>query len=83
MCRSWKLWIGLAAGAALIAVLAPNVGASLPLLLVAACPLMMLVMAGSMAGMARSRQDRPPTDNVGELERPAAGAGRLDEPAHR
>lgn len=64
MCRNPKLWIALVIAAVAVAVLAPNAGAFLPLLLVAACPLMMLVMMGGMAGMARRGNE--PTDVSGQ-----------------
>lgn len=51
MCLNWKVVAGLAAVGVGLVVLAPGVGARvLPLLLLAACPLSMLVM---MAGMGR------------------------------
>ncbi len=84
MCRNWKMWIGFAAAAAVVALFAPNPVGVLPILLVAACPLMMLVMAGGMAGMARSGQARHPADNAGdENDRPWVGATHLDEQPQR
>ena len=55
MCRSPKLWIALVVGALALAMVSPNIGAVVPFLLIAACPLMMVVMMGGMAGMARRR----------------------------
>lgn len=55
MCRSPKLWIALAVGALALAAVSPNLGAVVPFLLVATCPLMMIAMMGGMAGMARRR----------------------------
>jgi hypothetical protein len=46
MCRNWKLWAVVGAVVVGVAILVPGVswGAVLPLLLVAACPLMMVLM---------------------------------------
>lgn len=53
MCRNPKLWIALAVGAAVLALVGPSWAAVAPLLLAAACPLMMIVMMGGVAGMGR------------------------------
>ena len=55
MCRNWKLWASVAAVVVGIAVFAPGArGTALPLLLVAACPLAMVLMgAGMMIGGRR------------------------------
>ena len=84
MCRSPKLWIALGVAAAVVAVVAPNPGAVLPLLLVAACPLSMLAMMGGMAGMARTKRDdnTTPTD-ADELARLRAEVADLRERAPR
>ena len=51
MCFNWKVLAGLAGVGLGIWVVAPNVvGAALPLLLLAACPLSMLFMAKGMQG---------------------------------
>lgn len=53
MCRNWKLWAGVAVVAVGIAVLAGGgLGAALPLLLVAACPVGMALMGLVGLGMA-------------------------------
>ncbi len=87
MCRNWKLWIGLAAGAAVVALFAPGIGAVLPILLVAACPVMMLVMAGGMAGMTSNRQEGAPNGALPhdrhEVDSPPAEIGETAEPARR
>ena len=67
MCRNPKLWIALAVVATIVAVTAPSLGAVLPILLVAACPLSMLVMAGGMAGMARRGRDDSTDADPGEV----------------
>ena len=73
MCRNWRLWIGLGAAALVLAVAVPNLRPALPFLLVAACPLSMLVIAVGMAVAAKPKAptdagpDRP--DNGDELER--------------
>ena len=56
MCLNWKVVAGLAVAGLGVALLAPNaLGAALPLLVLAACPLSMLVMMGAMGGMGRKR----------------------------
>jgi membrane protein implicated in regulation of membrane protease activity len=85
MCRSPKLWIALGVAAVVVALVAPNPGAVLPLLLVAACPLSMLVMMGGMAGMARNKRDdhnTTPTD-TDELAQLRAEVADLRERAAR
>lgn len=58
MCLNWKVLAGLAAVGISVAVVAPQAAlALLPLLLLAACPLSMLLMAGmGMRGMGADRQ---------------------------
>jgi hypothetical protein len=57
MCRNWKLWAGIAVVAVGVAIFAPGAfGAALPLLLVAACPLGMLLMGVMGVGMATGRR---------------------------
>lgn len=64
MCFNWKVIAGLAGVGLAVWVVAPNlVGAALPLLLVAACPLSMLLMGRGMAGgqcSAPTQQAAPP-----------------------
>jgi hypothetical protein len=51
MCFNWKVLAGLAVVGLGVWVVAPNlVGAALPLLILAACPLSMLLMARGMQG---------------------------------
>jgi hypothetical protein len=51
MCFNWKVLAGLAGVGLAVWIVAPNlVGAALPLLLVAACPLSMLLMRRGIAG---------------------------------
>ena len=56
MCRNPKLWIALAVGAAVLALAGASWAAMAPLLLAAACPLMMIGMVGGMAGVGRRRR---------------------------
>lgn len=52
MCLNWKVVAGLAAVGIGVALLVPNaLAAALPLLVLAACPLSMIVMMGAMGGM--------------------------------
>ena len=84
MCRNWKLWIGLGVGALLLAAVAPGLRAALPLLVVAACPLSMLVMAGGMARMAGRRDDRTTQEPAGdEVARLRAEVDELRATAER
>lgn len=57
MCRNPKAWLAAGAVAVVLAVTTSSLTALLPLLLLAACPLSMLLMAGGMAGMARKGRD--------------------------
>jgi hypothetical protein len=85
MCRSPKLWIALGVAAIVVAIAAPDPGAVLPTLLIAACPLSMLVMMGGMAGMARNKRDEnntTPTD-ADELTQLRAEVADLRERAPR
>ncbi len=72
MCFNWKVIVGLAGVGLVVWVVAPNlVGAALPVLLVAACPLSMLLMGRGMAGGQCSTQPTtttqaaPTTQSVG------------------
>lgn len=62
MCFNWKVLAGLAVIGGVVVVVAPGQAlAVLPLLLLAACPLSMVVMAVTMGGMAgRGRKTRGP-----------------------
>jgi hypothetical protein len=85
MCRSRKIWIVLAVVAVAVAIAAPNPGAALPLLLVAACPLMMLVMMiGGMAGLGRDKHNEEATSthaDADEVARLRAEVAELRERA--
>lgn len=82
MCRNPKLLIALAVAAILvIATAGPGLGTALPILLVAACPLSMLVMAGGMAGFGRRRTER--TGDPEEVERLRAEVAELRQHANR
>ncbi len=70
MCLNWKVVAGLSALALGLWALAPNlVGAALPLLLLAICPLSMLVMMWGMRGMQGGQC--------------ASGPGQVQQPAGR
>ena len=64
MCFNWKVLAGLAGVGLAVWVVAPNLmSAALPLLLVAACPLSMLLMGRGVAGghcSTQSQQSTPP-----------------------
>jgi hypothetical protein len=84
MCRNPKLWIAVGVAAVAVAIAAPNLGGVLPILLVAACPLMMLVMMGGMAGMARGNRSDDPTSAASASEEVARLRAEVDElRAHR
>lgn len=60
LCFNWKVLAGLAVVGLAILVVAPNVAwAALPLLLLAACPISMLLMMRGMQGGQCSSQPRP------------------------
>lgn len=63
LCRSPKVWVVLAAVAVAMVVWGPGPAAALPVLLVLACPLAMLLMAGGMAGMSRRGHREPAADD--------------------
>lgn len=79
MCRNPRLWIALGVVAIAVAIAAPNVGAVLPILLVAACPLMMLVMMGGTAGMARGNGTNETTSAAGDADEVARLRAEVDE----
>ena len=69
MCFNWKVLAGLAAVGVGIYVVAPDmVVGALPLLLLAACPLSMLLMGRGMAGGQCSTQTQPsaPPERAGQ-----------------
>ncbi len=62
MCWNWKLWAGIAAVVVGVAILAPvGLGVALPLLLIAACPLGMVLMGLMGVGMMGRHRDHPST----------------------
>lgn len=68
LCRSPKLLVVVALVAVGVLVWGPNPSAVLPVLLVLACPLAMLVMAGGMAGRGRrGTSDPAEVDDVARL----------------
>lgn len=59
MCRNWKAWAVIAALALAVVVAAPDARATVvPFVLVAACPLSMVLMALGMARQPRAASDR-------------------------
>lgn len=67
-------------------IVAPNSAGILPFLLVAACPLSMLVMMGGMAGVARGRHDTDtngPERDADEVAQLRAELAELRERAAR
>ena len=59
MCFNWKVVAGLAAVGVGILILNPQLAArALPLLVVAACPLSMLLMGGMMGGMGNQNNQQ-------------------------
>lgn len=62
MCFNWKVLVGLGAVAAGVLIFAPQAAlAVLPLLLLAACPLSMVVMMFAMRGMGSKNHDAEPS----------------------
>lgn len=69
MCLNWKVLAGLAAVGLGVWIVAPElVGAALPLLLLAACPLSMLLMGRGMAGgqCSTPTQQAAPPERAGQ-----------------
>ncbi len=74
-CADWRVITTLVALGAGLAVFAPNlIGAAIPLLLVAACPLSMLVMMRTMAGHPANPSPEPVP---GSDDRPSQLRARL------
>ena len=80
ICLNWKVLAGLAAVGLGVAVVAPNlIGALLPLLVFAACPLSMLLMMWSMRGMQGGRCDTRPGQATGAASKHGAHTEQLTE----
>ncbi len=81
-CADWRVVAILVAVGAGVAVLAPNlIAAAIPLLIVAACPISMLVMMRTMGGQhanASARLDPGPVDRPAQLREQLA-ANRLEQ----
>ena len=81
-CADWRVVASLVAVGAGVAVFAPNlIAAAIPLLLVAACPISMLVMMRTMGGQqsnASPRLDPGTVDRTTQLRRQLA-ATRLEQ----
>lgn len=69
MCLNKKVIGGLAVAAVAIYLFAPNLfGAALPLLIVAACPLSMLLMMRMMSGSGNASCSTAPSETSGDPE---------------
>ena len=69
MCLNKKVIAGLAVAAVAIYLTAPNLfGAALPLLIVAACPLSMLLMMRMMSGSGNASCSTAPSEDSGDAE---------------
>ena len=86
MCFNWKVAGGLALVGLAVFAAAPNlIGAALPLLIFAACPLSMLLMMRAMSGRSRCQNcsdksaavNANPADNTPELTRLRAEVDEL------
>ena len=78
MCFNWKVLAGLAAVGLAVWLVAPNlVGAALPLLILAACPLSMLLMGRGMQGSHCSTPQQP--GEPGEASQPTGVRLTRDE----
>ncbi len=89
MCLNWKVLAGLAAIGISIYVFVPNlIGAALPLLAIAVCPLSMLAMMwgmGRMGGMQSSgcaTQQRRAGTEIGGTDASQGRGGQLREELH-
>ncbi len=61
MCMNWKVLVGLGVVGLGVWAVAPNlIGAALPLLLLAVCPLSMILMMRGMGGMGGGQSATPP-----------------------
>ena len=80
MCINWRIVGALSLVALAVFAVAPNLlGAALPLLVLAACPLSMLLMMRAMQGGGRceSRSDATAGDSRSESADGSAGSARL------
>jgi hypothetical protein len=83
-CLDWRVLTGLAALAVVVYVVAPGlIAAAVPLLLLAACPLSMLVMMRAMGGQRPEPSSAPSqpiaADRAAVLRRELADLGRRQE----
>jgi hypothetical protein len=86
MYRNPKLWIVLGVAAVAIAIAAPNPVALLPILLIAVCPLAMMLMMGGMAGIGRAKpsdEASPQPADPDEVARLRAEVAELRDRASR
>jgi len=89
MCLNWKVLAGLAAIGISIYVFVPNlIGAALPLLAIAVCPLSMLAMMwgmsrmGGMQGSGCATQERRAGTEIGGADASQGRIGQLREELH-
>ena len=79
-CLNWKVIGGLVLVAVGLWIVAPGVAArALPLLLVAACPLSMLLMLGGMAGMGKKMSGAATAPPVGNGTPALVGPGGSEQ----
>lgn len=85
MFRSPKLWVALGAAGVVLMLAGVNLGTVLPILLIAACPLSMVLMMGGMAGMGRGKDDdaATPSGNDDEVARLRAEVADLRQRTNR
>lgn len=81
-CLNKKVLIGLGVAALAVVALAPDLrGAALPVLLIAACPLSMVLMMGAMGGARRAGVESP--DQAGSAVPDDARLRELEEEVSR
>jgi len=78
MCFNWKVAAGLTAAGAAVFAFAPNlIGAALPLLIIAACPLSMVVMMRAMSGGSSCDTASNGTDSESNTDTTPSEVARL------
>ncbi len=78
MCFNWKVAAGLTAAGVAVFAFAPNlIGAALPLLIIAACPLSMVVMVRAMSGGSRCDPASNGTDSESNTDATPSEVARL------
>ncbi len=78
MCFNWKVAAGLTAAGVAVFAFAPNlIGAALPVLIIAACPLSMVVMMRAMSGGSRRDTMSNGTDSESNTDATPSEVPRL------